>query len=269
MGQPGGGRQIADAQIAGDPSAGPRHGKAPPPPRRAGPRFRRATIARIGLGRADGSVARGLADGRVLREMVGSAAARAAARRAIHGGESPLSAEPTTPSPQADARPGQDKGPRSRTAPAVAVAFTALKIVIVIGIASLLVASAMLLAFGAIETGRHAVRLVLPGVSAMSNREMFLASIKLVDLILLSTIMQVVAIGLYCLFIDQDIPVPAWLRTAQVDELKAKLAGIVAVMLGVLFLEQVIEGNSEILPLGIAVALVIAALTWFIRAHPH
>jgi uncharacterized membrane protein YqhA len=151
----------------------------------------------------------------------------------------------------------------------VAVAFTALKVVIVIGIASLLVASAMLLVFGAIETGRHAVRLVLPGVSALTNREMFLASIKLVDLVLLSTIMQVVAIGLYSLLVDPDIPVPAWLRSATVDELKAKLAGIVAVMLGVLFLEQVIQGGGELLQLGIAVAAVIAALTWFIRAHPH
>lgn len=153
----------------------------------------------------------------------------------------------------------------------MALAFGALRLVIVLGVVSLLVASATLLVFGAVETGRYIARLLVPGITPPTNREMFLGSIKLVDLILLSTIMQVVAIGLYCLFVDKDIPVPAWLRTARVDELKAKLAGIIAVMLGVLFLEQVIEGGADpaLLPLGIAIALVIAALTWFIRAHPH
>jgi uncharacterized membrane protein YqhA len=64
--------------------------------------------------------------------------------------------------------------------------------------------------------------------------------------------------------------VPEWLRTADVDDLKCKLAGIVAVMLGVLFLEQVIQsgGEGELLALGIAIAAVIAALSYFIKVHP-
>jgi uncharacterized membrane protein YqhA len=181
----------------------------------------------------------------------------------------PLSAEPTAPPRDPGAQRARPSGPARIGSPAVSLAFVVLKVVITLGVVSLLLASATLLVFGAVETVRHVVRLVLPGATPMTNREVFLASIKLVDLVLLSTIMQVVAIGIYCLFVDKDIPVPAWLRTAEVDELKAKLAGIVAVMLGVLFLEQVIQGSSELLPLGIAVALVIAALTWFIRAHPH
>jgi uncharacterized membrane protein YqhA len=64
--------------------------------------------------------------------------------------------------------------------------------------------------------------------------------------------------------------VPSWLQTEGVDGLKNKLAGIVVVMLGVLFLEQVITtgGSPDLLPFGAAVAAVILALSYFIRSHP-
>jgi uncharacterized membrane protein YqhA len=153
----------------------------------------------------------------------------------------------------------------------VLMALRALRLITGLGIAALLLASATLLLYGVVETARHIVRLVVPGPEPMTNRDIFLASIKLVDLILLATIMQVVGIGLYSLFIDKDLPVPAWLRTSHVDELKNKLAGIVAVMLGVLFLEQVFYWGSErdLLSLGIGIAAVVLALSYFIRSHPE
>jgi uncharacterized membrane protein YqhA len=149
-------------------------------------------------------------------------------------------------------------------------ALKALRLVMVLGIGALLVASATLLLYGVVETIRHIVRLVVPGPDEMNNREIFLASIKLIDLILLATIMQVVGIGLYSLFISRNLPVPDWLRTTHVDDLKYKLAGIVAVMLGVLFLEQVFSWGSDrdLMPLGIGIAAVILALSYFIRGHP-
>ena len=72
------------------------------------------------------------------------------------------------------------------------------------------------------------------------------------------------------MFIDSKIPVPQWLRTGDVDDLKFKLAGIVVVMLAVLFLEEVIGWGSgrDLLPLGIAIAAMIVALSYFIRVHP-
>jgi uncharacterized membrane protein YqhA len=144
------------------------------------------------------------------------------------------------------------------------------KVTMVVGIVSLIIAAATLLLFGAVETFRYIVKLVAPVGAGLTNREMFLASIKLVDLVLLATVLQVVAIGLYALFIDSNIPVPHWLRTGDVDKLKQKLAGIVAVMLGVLFLEQVITAAADqaLLASGIAIAAVILALSYFIRSHP-
>lgn len=147
----------------------------------------------------------------------------------------------------------------------VLLALGALKLVTVLGIASLLFASATLLLYGVVDTGRQVVQLVLEP-EEVTNRDLFLSSIKLIDLVLLATIMQVVGIGLYSLLIERSLPVPAWLRTTQVDELKHKLAGIVAVMLGVLFLEQVFYWGSdrELWSLGVGVAAVIVALSYFV-----
>jgi uncharacterized membrane protein YqhA len=170
----------------------------------------------------------------------------------------------TTPVPPAQDAKGET--PPGAGRPAL-IALKALRLVMVLGIAALLVASATLLLYGVVETIRHIVRLVMPGPGGMNNREIFLSSIKLIDLVLLATIMQVVGLGLYSLFVSRNLPVPEWLRTTHVDELKYKLAGIVALMLGVLFLEQVFSWGSDrdLMPLGIGIAAVILALSYFIR----
>ena len=140
----------------------------------------------------------------------------------------------------------------------------------VIGIISLVAAATVLLALGGVSTIRFLVKMFEPGSIEMTTRELFLSSIKLVDLVLLATVLEVVAIGLYSLFIDDSIPAPAWLRTTDVDGLKNKLAGIIAVMLGVLFLEKVSTeaAAADILIAGIGITAVIWALSYFIRSHP-
>ena len=144
------------------------------------------------------------------------------------------------------------------------------RMLMLIGILSLLIAAATLLVFGAMETIRYISMLTFPSDDGITNRQMFLASIKLVDLVLLATVLLVVAFGLYALFIDDRIPVPLWLRTGDVDKLKQKLAGIVIVMLGVLFLELVITAvpAEQLLYSGGAIAAVIVALSYFINASP-
>ncbi len=87
--------------------------------------------------------------------------------------------------------------------------------------------------------------------------------VELTDVFLLGTVLMIVALGLYELFIDPALPVPPWLRIRDLDELKGKLIGVVAVLLAVTFLGFVVEwkGNPEILHLGVAIALVIGALS--------
>ena len=87
------------------------------------------------------------------------------------------------------------------------------------------------------------------------------------DLFLLGTVFYIIALGLYELFIDTNIRVPSWLEIKTLDDLKDKLIGVVIVVLAVLFLGQVVSwnGQKDLLGYGVAIALVIAALTYFLR----
>lgn len=86
--------------------------------------------------------------------------------------------------------------------------------------------------------------------------------IQLTDVFLLGTVLYIVALGLYDLFVDPGLPVPPWLHIRSLDDLKSKLVQVIVVLLGVTFLGAAVEwdGGGEILELGAAVALVIAAL---------
>ncbi len=86
--------------------------------------------------------------------------------------------------------------------------------------------------------------------------------IEIIDVILLGTVLYIVALGLYQLFIDRHLPLPNWLKVGDLTDLKRDLIGVVVVLLGVSFLGEVVnwEGDANVLPLGAAVAFVIAAL---------
>jgi uncharacterized membrane protein YqhA len=93
-----------------------------------------------------------------------------------------------------------------------------------------------------------------------------LEGIVLVDVFLLGTVFLLIGLGLYALFIDDTLPVPAWLEIHTLDDLKFKLLNVVVVVLAVTFLGLVVgwKGSTEILHVGAAIALVIAALTYFL-----
>src|SRR5215210_1671249 len=94
--------------------------------------------------------------------------------------------------------------------------------------------------------------------------------IEITDIILLGTVLYIVALGLYQLFIDQNLPLPRWLKVNDLTDLKRDLIGVVVVLLGVSFLGEVVnwEGDNNVLPLGAAVALVIAALGFILWLTP-
>jgi uncharacterized membrane protein YqhA len=94
--------------------------------------------------------------------------------------------------------------------------------------------------------------------------------IEITDVILLGTVLYIVALGLYQLFIDQNLPLPRWLKVNDLTDLKRDLIGVVVVLLGVSFLGEVVnwEGENNVLPLGAGVALVIAALGFILWLTP-
>jgi uncharacterized membrane protein YqhA len=94
--------------------------------------------------------------------------------------------------------------------------------------------------------------------------------IEITDIILLGTVLYIVSLGLYQLFIDRSLPLPHWLQVNDLTDLKRDLIGVVVVLLGVSFLGEVVnwEGSSNVFPLGAAVAVVIAALGFILWLTP-
>nr|HET6902712.1 YqhA family protein [Ktedonobacteraceae bacterium] len=90
--------------------------------------------------------------------------------------------------------------------------------------------------------------------------------IEIIDLFLLGTVLYIVSLGLYELFIDERIVMPHWLVITDLDALKGKLLGVIIVLLAVTFLGDVVtwDGSESILWLGLAIGLVLLALGYLL-----
>jgi len=97
-------------------------------------------------------------------------------------------------------------------------------------------------------------------------KHMAVAFIEMIDLFLLGTVLYIVALGLYELFIDDKLSMPPWLVISDLDDLKGKLLGVVIVLLAVTFLGDVVtwNGDNSILSLGVAIGLVLLALGYLL-----
>jgi uncharacterized membrane protein YqhA len=100
----------------------------------------------------------------------------------------------------------------------------------------------------------------------LTQNEMIGKLIKQADYALLATVLYVLALGLYSLFVDDRVPMPSWLRITNLGQLKELLAGVVVVAIAVIFLGQALtwDGVTDLLAPGLASAAVIAALALFL-----
>jgi len=149
------------------------------------------------------------------------------------------------------------------------------RFLIVVAVLGSYLASAVLLIYG----GLLQVKIVLgvifhPDLSSNAGRLLALECIESIDVFLLGTAFYIVALGLYELFIGHGaVLLPAWLQIHSLEDLKAKLLGVIIVVMTVYFLEQTItwDGKRDILSLGIAEALMIGVITFSIylnMSHP-
>lgn len=94
-----------------------------------------------------------------------------------------------------------------------------------------------------------------------------------IDLFLIGATLIIAAFGFYELFIskidpaDRRVRPPAWLEMRDLNDLKARVISMLILLAAVTFVEVVLDLHNvlETLYLGGAVALVIAALTVFLR----
>lgn len=138
------------------------------------------------------------------------------------------------------------------------------RFVIAIPVLGLFAGAVTLTIMAAMETGTT-IWLAVSG--ELYKTEAVLDFIELADVFLLATVLYIMSLGLYELFIDDTIELPDWLSIHTLDDLKSKLIGVIAVVLSVTFLGAVIKGTEarDLAYLGVGIAAVIAAMGYFSR----
>ncbi|MBZ9558917.1 YqhA family protein [Halomonas coralii] len=89
----------------------------------------------------------------------------------------------------------------------------------------------------------------------------------MMDLLLIAASFQIMAHGMYRLFLRTDFESEGPLQVASFKELKHSLVAVAAIVLVILFVENAVKlgPGRPILELGAAIALVIAAVGWAFR----
>jgi uncharacterized membrane protein YqhA len=144
------------------------------------------------------------------------------------------------------------------------------RIVVVVPVIVLLLSAISSFAYGTDVFVRSVAR-VVEDPELTSHNIGFL--LLLTDLFLVGATLMIAAFGFYDLFItrvDTDsssLRLPGWLRMRDLNDLKARVISMVILVAAVTFADVAVEseGGLNTLYLGAAVALVIIALTAFLR----
>ena len=133
---------------------------------------------------------------------------------------------------------------------------------VIIPSAASIIGAIVLMILGSIEIVRSAIDVVLKQVPL---KETVVAILTSVDAILLGTVLLVIGYGLYELFIDTNLEVPDWLEINTLDDLKAKLIGVVVAIIAVIFVGVLVDAKSpdEVLYYGLGAGAVVLALAAF------
>jgi uncharacterized membrane protein YqhA len=105
-----------------------------------------------------------------------------------------------------------------------------------------------------------------PVINAKSAKIFSVGLIEGVDVFLIAIAIYIIGVGLYALFIDENVDRPKWLKLRDLEDLKANLVSVVIAVLAVLFLREAIawDGSQNLLILGASIAAVIASLSLFL-----
>ncbi len=131
----------------------------------------------------------------------------------------------------------------------------------IVGVVSLLAAAVAAFAWGTFKTVRT-VMLVFESMG--SDAGITIEFIEIIDSFLIATAILIFTVSLYELFIGK-VNVPDWMLAHNLYELKAKLSSMVVLVMGVKFLQKVLDvkDSADLLRIGIAIAVVSAVLIAF------
>jgi uncharacterized membrane protein YqhA len=126
------------------------------------------------------------------------------------------------------------------------------------------IASLATLIYGLITVVQIILKAFTSEIGKTGAKQLSVDFLTVVDIFLLASILYIVALGLYELFVDESLQLPGWLEITHINDLKVKLLGVVVVMISISFLAEVTiwDGDTDILAYGVAVALVLAAIAY-------
>lgn len=135
------------------------------------------------------------------------------------------------------------------------------KYLAIVGVLSLLIAAVAAFAWGTLKTAT-AVLLVFESMG--KDAAITIEFIEIVDSFLIATAILIFAVSLYELFIS-PLELPEWMLAHNLYELKAKLSSMIVLVMGVKFLQKLLEvkDTNDLLRTGIATALMSAVLIGF------
>jgi uncharacterized membrane protein YqhA len=143
------------------------------------------------------------------------------------------------------------------------------RLVVVVPVIVLLLAAISSFAYGTDVFVRSVTR-VVEDPNLTSHNLAFL--LLLTDLFLVGATLMIAAFGFYDLFVtgvdaSSGLRLPGWLRMRDLNDLKARVISMIILVAAVSFADVAVESADGLntLYLGAAVALVIAALTAFLR----
>jgi uncharacterized membrane protein YqhA len=131
----------------------------------------------------------------------------------------------------------------------------------VLAVLALLVTTLAALGWGIAKTW-ETVMLIISNVG--QDPGVIIAIIEVVDAFLLATAVLIFALGIYELFIG-NLDLPEWIQIHNLHDLKAKLGGVLVLVMAVKFLEKLVEwkNGGETLFFALAIAAVAAVLIAF------
>lgn len=174
--------------------------------------------------------------------------------------------EPTKPT-AAETSPVE---PKSKSRHWLARLLDSSRYMVMLAVIGTFVGSAVLLLVGISEVV-YAIVYAVQSFGDVHSGELKAAMIESVDTFLVATVLFLIALGLYQLFVNSSIALPAWLQTQSVEDLEHRLAGLVIVVLAVIFLTQAFqwEGGIGILWFGLSAGVVILAVASFLQKTSH
>jgi uncharacterized membrane protein YqhA len=104
--------------------------------------------------------------------------------------------------------------------------------------------------------------------TAVPLKESVVSILTAVDTLLLATVLLVIGYGLYELFVDSSVKLPPWLEIRSLDDLKAKLIGVVVAIIAVVFLGVLVDSTdaNDVMLIGVGAGAVVIGLAAFTYA---